>query len=111
MPSLKEAAVAVTGVLMDIEALVDYDTKKSDGSLKVVVSTGDGFAAVKIVPEDARALGALNHFDRVSWMVRYGAWARNENAQTTCRFVREITEDDLDKLVSGRAAVAAASSK
>lgn len=100
MPNLKEAAVAVSGQILDIEKLIDFDTKKSDGSLRVVVATGDGFASVKIRKEDAPGLGQLEHFRPVNWMVRYGAWSRNDNAQTTCTFQRELNEGDLDKFAS-----------
>lgn len=98
MPNLREAAVAVTGQVMDIEHLLNFETKKPDG-LRVVLATGDGFAQVKIALEDAKGMG-VDHFQQVAWMVRFGAWSRNDQGQTTCRYVRDVTEDDLDKLAS-----------
>jgi len=110
MPTLKEAAVAVTGTVLDIEATTDFETKKPDGNYQIVVASGDGFARVKVMKEDVDDA----HFELmrpVSWMVRFGAWARNENATVTSRFVRQVTDNDLDKLNSGKAALAASGGK
>jgi hypothetical protein len=105
MPKLKEAAVAVTGAVIDIEQLIDFKTKKLDGAVKVVLATGDGFAAVKITAEDVPGTMAavdFAHFgDSVAWMVRFGAYQMGEqDAQASCRFLREVGENDLDRLVS-----------
>lgn len=105
MPTLKEAAVAVTGHVMDVENLTHFETKKFDG-LRVVLATGDGFANVKIPAEDSRDV-LVNYGESVAWMVRFGAWSRGENAQTSCKFLREVNENDLDKLVSARKPVPA----
>lgn len=99
MPNLKEAAVAVSGRVIDTERLTNYETKKPDG-LRVVLATGDGFAQVKVPLENAQDL-ELPEMGVVNWMVRYGAYSqRNDNAQTTCRFLREIDLGDLDRLAS-----------
>lgn len=99
MPNLKEAAVAVSGTIIDVEKLENFDTKKYDG-LRVVIATGDGFAQVKLSVEDAEevrpVMGAA-----VGWVVRFGAWAnkvRQTDASTTCRFVRVVNDGDLDLL-------------
>lgn len=108
MPILKEASVAVTGQIMDIETLTNYETKKYDGQ-RVVIATGDGFASVKVSAEDASSL-PLVFFQKVAWLVRYGAWGpQNGDARTTCRYIREVTADDLDKLNSASIPVPATS--
>lgn len=105
MPKVKEAAVAVTGLVIDVEALVDFTTKQADGSMKYLISTGDGFASVKVQARDRDVLGLVNFGQQVGWIVRYGAYARDgSDAQATCAFQRTITEDDLDKIVSATTA-------
>lgn len=103
MPALKEAAVIVTGQIMDIEPQYDYaDGKRTQNvkGQKVILATGtDGFAAVTVKNEDFSAL-KVGLFDRVAWVIRYGAWSRNDNAQNSCTFVRTVSPDDLDRLVS-----------
>jgi len=100
MPNLKEAAVAVAGTVMDVEFTTDYETKKRDGNARVVLSTGDGFAQVKLTADDLADAGDLAIGVNVAWMVRFGAWSRNDNAQATCRFVRQINDNDLDRINS-----------
>lgn len=99
MPVLKEAAVLVAGQVMDIENLKNFQTKEYDGK-RVVVATTDGFASVKLSVDEAAA-NPVEHFSSVAWLVRYGAWAKGEgNAQTTCRFVAPVNENDLDRYAS-----------
>lgn len=100
MPKVKEAAVAVSGIVLDIEHLKNFESKQPDGSRKVLVSTGDGFAQVKFRADDANVSVAFG--EQVGWMVRFGAFARDGggDAQATCGYVRPISEDDLDRLVS-----------
>lgn len=105
MPSLKEAAVAVSGQIIDVERLTNFDTKKYDG-LRVVLATGDGFAQIKLNIEQADEVKPEN-YSRVAWLIRFGAYSnkqRQSDAQTTCRFERELTEDDLDLLNSAMSA-------
>lgn len=101
MPKLKEAAVAVNGTVIDIETLKNFESKQPDGSLRVVIATGDGFASIKINPEDRDSAGEVGFGQSVGWMVRFGAFARDGggDAQATCRFIRPLNENDLDKLV------------
>lgn len=107
MPKVKEAAVAVTGLIIDVETLNDFTTKLPDGSMKYLISTGDGFASVKVQPRDRDAVGVVGFGAQVGWIVRYGAYAREgSDAQATCAFQRVITEDDLDKIVSSSSASA-----
>lgn len=100
MPKLKEAAVAVQGQIIDIERLTNFDTKKYDGQ-RVVIATGDGFVSAKLSIDEAEEVQPML-YNRLAWMVRYGAWAGSGDAQTTCRFVRAITDNDLDLIVSAR---------
>ncbi|MDI1338130.1 MAG: hypothetical protein PSU94_18265 [Lacunisphaera sp.] len=97
MPTLKEAAVVVTGQIIDIERLSNFETKAYDG-LRVVIATGDGFAQVKLSIEDSE-LARPAAGTSVAWLVRYGAWARegSGNANTSCRFVRVVEEEFLGR--------------
>lgn len=114
MPALKEAAVFVTGQVMDIEPQYDYADGKRTTNVKgqkVIIATGnaDGFAAVTVRNEDFAGL-SLALFDRVAWVIRYGAWSRNDNAQNSTTFVRTLTADDFDRLYSA-SGLAASTSK
>lgn len=97
MPTLKEAAVAVSGQIIDVERLSNFDTKAYDG-LRVVIATGDGFAQVKLSIEDAESVKPVPQ-SFVVWFVRYGAWARegSGNANTSCRYVSPVTEEFLGR--------------
>lgn len=109
MPNLKEAAVAVAGQIIDVERLENFETKKYDG-LKIVLATGDGFVQAKLSIDQAEAVKPVA-YDRVAWIVRYGAYAnkqRQSDAQTTCRFERVLTEADLDSYNAAMRAVLAA---
>lgn len=104
MPGLKEAAVIVAGRVLDSEPQNEYvDGRPTDKvkGFKVIVSIGDGdgFAAVSVKTEDFYRL-KVEAGGSVAWLVRYGAWSRNDNAQNSCSFVREVGPNDLDKVVS-----------
>jgi len=98
MPTLKEAAVAVSGTIIDVERLSNYETKAYDGQ-RVVIATGDGFAQVKLSIEDAElAKPVAGH--HVAYFVRYGAWARegrSGDANTSCRFVGLVDEEFIGR--------------
>jgi len=101
MPNLKDAAVAVAGQIMDVERLVNFETKKYDGQ-RVVIATGDGFAQVKLSIDEAEEVQPIV-MSNVAWLVRFGAYAnkqRQSDAQTTCRFISVLTPDHLDRLLS-----------
>lgn len=98
MPNLKEAAVAVAGTIIDVEKLLNFETKAYDG-LRVVIATGDGFAQVKLSVDDAelaRPVGGA----QVAYFVRYGAWARegrSGDANTSCRFVKLVDDEFIGR--------------
>lgn len=104
MPVLKEAAVILTGTVVSVEAKKKYvnnaPTNEDDG-LKVIIDAGggDGYAAVSLGLLDAAHTTPMPG-ELVSWVVRYGAWSRNDNAQSSTRFVRKATPSDLDRVLS-----------
>lgn len=110
MPVLKEAAVIVTGTVVSVESKKKYvnnaPTNEDDG-LKVIIDagSGDGYAAIGLSLLDAAHVNPQPG-QLVAWVVRYGAWSRNDNAQNSTRFVRLVTPGDADRLLSASGALA-----
>lgn len=99
MPTVAEAAVVVAGQIADIQDSKDFNTQAPDG-VKVLLSTGDGFASVKIktdrLAEVQPAIGKS-----VAWVLRYGAnGGADRKAAAYSAFVREVNENDIDRIVS-----------
>lgn len=103
--AIKEMAVLLGGTVADIEQLFAYDNKTQqststpDGVRVTLLPLvpGDGFAQVKIAQADlekARPVAGQS----VVWVVRYGAWSRNDNAATTCRWIRSVDDDYLGRV-------------
>lgn len=99
MPTLREGSVLVIGQVIDIENLNNFDTKAYEGK-KVLISTGDGFVAVKLNAEQVDAVRP-EHFKHYAWNVRFGAWSRDGgSANVTGRYSAPVTEDQIDRIVS-----------
>lgn len=109
MANLTEAALLISGTIMDIQDRKDFDTQKFAGH-DVAIATGNGFAVVRLDEEQAREAAPVM-MSRVSYLARAGAWAGDRGrADVRYRFVGIATENDLDLLVSnfGAGAKAAA---
>lgn len=98
MPTLREAAVAVAGRVIDVERTTDYESQKPNGG-RVTVATGDGFARVKYSLEQFTELRPdFGH--TVALLVRYGAWSgRNNGGETTCALIRPLTDQDVNGIL------------
>lgn len=103
MPSVKEGVVAVAGRLFEDEKTFNFDSGKPDGGRQLLVKTADGFVKVKVPTELAAECPTVGEGMGIAVMVRYGAYANKErgsDAQATTRFVRPVTDDDLDRIHS-----------
>jgi hypothetical protein len=103
---MPEAAVILTGQIADIAPQFSYDnatnsfTTDLKGYKILVAAPGArGFARVSITLEHFTIiqpqLGAS-----VCWLIRYGAWARNDTAQTSVNFVAVVGPDEVDRVIS-----------
>jgi hypothetical protein len=97
LPNLREAAVAVGGTIIDVS-----DARNLDGSAngtRVVLSTGDGFLSLRLKIEDAARVRPIMG-NQVAWLVRYGMMQGENGGIHFATYVRDMTEDDLDRLNS-----------
>lgn len=106
MARLTEAALIISGTIMDIQERKDFETQKF-GGLDVAIGTGNGFAVVRLDVDQAREAAPVL-MSRVNYKGRAGAWAGDRgNADVRYRFLGLATESDLDMLVSNFGAAAA----
>lgn len=106
MARLTEAALIISGTIMDIQERKDFETQKFAG-LDVAIGTGNGFAVVRLDVDQAREAAPVL-MSRVNYKGRAGAWAGDRgNADVRYRFLGLATESDLDMLVSNFGAAAA----
>lgn len=113
MPNVREGVVTVAGRLFEDEKTFNFDTGKPDGGRQLLVKTSDGFVKIKVPAEVADECPRVGEGQGLAVMVRYGAYANKErgsDAQATTRFVRAVTDDDLDMLRSITSAAASAPS-
>ncbi len=97
MPKLADAAVLVTGTIVNVEQSFDFDTKKPDG-VRVLVATGDGFASVKLKTETANEVKPTSG-QPIAWYLRYGATGGGDRgASSYSTFVRVADRNDLDRI-------------
>jgi hypothetical protein len=96
MPKLAEAALPLAGVVIDVSGTTDFETKDPDG-VRVVVSTGEGFASVKLNLERAAEL-APRVGRPIAWLIRYGAYSARNSAETFAAFVRVAEPRDGERL-------------
>lgn len=105
MPQFRESAVILTGTVLDVETQFEYEDKKPTNRVKgqkVLIKSddGEGFASVSF-RQDVFETVKPSIGQRIAYVVRFGAWARSaDNAQATCQFVREVTSNDLDRVLS-----------
>jgi len=107
MPRMAEAALPLVGTALSVEKLTKYDrenrrsTNEPDG-FRVLVSCALGdFASVKIPQVALGEVAVPAPGTPVAYVVRYGAYARGQEGESFVSFLREITPNDLDLIVSG----------
>lgn len=106
MANLTEAALLISGTIMDIQERKDFETQKFAG-LDVAIGTGNGFALVRLDVDQANEAKPVM-MTRVSWKGRAGSWARSQGpADVRYRFLGVATPGDLDLLVSNFSAAEA----
>lgn len=98
MPNLREAAVAVGGTIIDVSDARDGEGRPN-GTRVVLSAGGEGFLSLRLKPEDAgRVRPTMGR--PVAWMVRYGMMQGEQGGIHYATYVRDLTEDDLDRLNS-----------
>jgi hypothetical protein len=100
MPSITEAAVPVTGRIVDVEQSFEFAngkiTTNPDG-VRVLIATGDGMASVKLNLQ--RVAELKPDFGKpVAWWIRPGASGGGDRAaKTWTSFVRVFEAADLGR--------------
>jgi len=106
MARLTEAALLISGTIMDIQERKDFETQKFAG-LDVAIGTGNGFAVVRLDVDQANEAKPIL-MSKVNYLGRASAWAGDRgNADVRYRFVALATEGDFDRLASNYAAASA----
>jgi hypothetical protein len=95
---MQEAPVALVGDVMTARP-VNVDGKLDHYKVAVMAISGTGATEVKIFPDDYRALD-ISGGTRVAWMVRPGAWRRNNDSGFFCSFVSLVDAGFADALLS-----------
>jgi hypothetical protein len=115
---MKDAPTMLVGQIIDITNRHQNGMDKPSTGVRVSVmapdDNGPGFAQVNISLDDAKLL-TLEHFRAVAWIVRSAPYDITDrdtgarNAGMSVKFLRPVTEDDLDRIASQLNAPVAAS--
>jgi len=97
--NLTEAALLISGDILDLQERKDFETKKFAG-FDVAIGTGNGFAVVRLDADQAHDLAPVL-YNKVNWLARASSWAADRgSADVRYRFVGVATGGDFDRLVS-----------
>lgn len=108
MPQVKDAPVILAGQVISNTIKTDRASGEFKGRKVTVMVPGvdePGFAIVNFSAEEAAVYNPAD-YDRVAWYVRSAPYSVEGNNGMSTRFIRAVSEDDLDKLHSGLPAVA-----
>lgn len=105
MVQMRDGVVLVSGLVLDVEVLRNFETKAPDGK-RLTIKTAEGFTLVKVSEDDLRVFDLPAHGHIVAF-ARPSGWSRDGGmANVTFRWVRAFTGDDLDALVGAVSAPA-----
>ena len=109
MPQMPDAPVIVSGAVFNVAQIIgrDEDAGKNLGftvTLLVQDESGNpGASIVKVKRDKTTNLVAIDEpslMENVAWVVKSSPWAVGGNSGMATQFVRRLSVNDLDKLIS-----------
>ena len=98
MPQVKDAAVILSGSIIALEFIKDFETKAQSGA-KVTVLYSDGLAIVKLTNDRLAEVSPVPG-QQIAWFVRQSPWDIDGKSGMSVQYVRPVDFGDLDALNS-----------
>jgi hypothetical protein len=110
MPQMPDAPVIVSGAVFNVAPIIGRDGDDQGKNLGFTVtllvqdeSGNPGASVVKVKRDKATNLVPIDEpgvMENVAWVVKSSPWAVGGNSGMATQFVRRLSVNDLDKLIS-----------
>jgi len=107
---MKDAAVILSGLVIANDQRTVYETGEVTGRKVTVLATVDGESGiynVNVSKDDMRMFNPTPGVDNVTIYVRSAAYQVEGNSGMSTRYLREVTDDDLEQIAQRIAAARA----